>query len=413
MKIFLIFTISLLSLASMFTLQGEFALLALIPAGFLLVAEYQRANHRIPQVERHLELRKILTNEKVKVSIRVTNHSSKQFFGIIEDILPQGLKIVGGSSKKVLRIEAGAEESFEYEVQGSRGAYVFDRIELETSDYFAFFPVKESFSRKMELIIYLPRATKLELPALPRASLIYSGQNPAGIGGQGNEFFDVRPYRQGDDTRHLNWRLSARTGKPFVNLFQEERVADIGLIVDCRAKVYGYTREWESVIYAAQALAGASLARGDRVGVLFYGGPIKLVYPGFGKKHLEKIRVELSKAKVDNHQVFENLNAIPFRAFPPKSQMFFISPLGPKDIDPMRRIKSHAYGLRVFSPDRLNDFSDMPVGKIAKRLQKIEQEAIRRSIRHLGIPVFTWNIEEAFESQIMTQSREAMWAKTF
>jgi uncharacterized protein (DUF58 family) len=91
--------------------------------------------------------------------------------------------------------------------------------------------------------------------------------------GRGMEFEESRPYQPGDDLRSLDWRVTARTGKPFTKLFREERERPVLLCVDYRRSMHFATRgAFKSVIAAraAAALAWSALAHGDRLGGLVY-----------------------------------------------------------------------------------------------------------------------------------------------
>lgn len=91
--------------------------------------------------------------------------------------------------------------------------------------------------------------------------------------GRGMEFEESRPYQPGDDLRSLDWRVTARTGKPFTKVFREERERPVLLCVDYRRGMHFATRgAFKSVIAAraAAALAWSALAHGDRLGGLVY-----------------------------------------------------------------------------------------------------------------------------------------------
>jgi uncharacterized protein (DUF58 family) len=56
--------------------------------------------------------------------------------------------------------------------------------------------------------------------------------------GQGIEFEEIRPYTQGDDIRSIDWRLSARTGKPLTKVYAEDRDQPVFIIVDQRSTMF-------------------------------------------------------------------------------------------------------------------------------------------------------------------------------
>ena len=92
--------------------------------------------------------------------------------------------------------------------------------------------------------------------------------------GRGMEFDEVRPYMQGDDVRTLDWRVTARTGKPHTKLFREERERMVLLWTDLRRSMFFATRGAYKSVRAAQAaalLGWSAIHHGDRLGALIFG----------------------------------------------------------------------------------------------------------------------------------------------
>ncbi len=93
--------------------------------------------------------------------------------------------------------------------------------------------------------------------------------------GRGIEFDEVRTYQPGDDIRSMDWRVTARTGKPHTKLFREERERPALMLVDMRPSMFFATRgALKSVIAAecASLLAWSVMQQGDRIGSLIFGG---------------------------------------------------------------------------------------------------------------------------------------------
>ena len=61
--------------------------------------------------------------------------------------------------------------------------------------------------------------------------------------GHGMQFRELRPYQKGDDIRHINWKATARTGKPFSNLYTEDHERPICLWLDLNPTMYFGTRQ--------------------------------------------------------------------------------------------------------------------------------------------------------------------------
>ncbi|MEI2719022.1 MAG: DUF58 domain-containing protein [Gemmatimonadales bacterium] len=106
--------------------------------------------------------------------------------------------------------------------------------------------------------------------------------------GTGMEFTDVRPYAEGDDVRHLDWNLLARTGLPYVKLYTETRELTLLLVVDRSASTAVGDPEPKSAraVEVAAMLALVAAQQQDRVGLMAFGdtvGPV--IPPGRGRRH--------------------------------------------------------------------------------------------------------------------------------
>lgn len=89
--------------------------------------------------------------------------------------------------------------------------------------------------------------------------------------GRGMDFSELRGYQAGDEIRHMEWRVTARTGKPHVKLYQEERERALVLFVDFNpSMVFGTRVAFKSVVAArlAALIAWTAMKQGDRVGGL-------------------------------------------------------------------------------------------------------------------------------------------------
>jgi len=118
------------------------------------------------------------------------------------------------------------------------------------------------------------RARRLELGIGRRARHSMSGGHGSRFRGRGMEFAESRIYQPGDDVRSIDWRVTARTGRPHTKLFQEERERPVILLVDLGASMFFGTRTaYKSVVAAETAalIAWAAMGGGDRVGALVAG----------------------------------------------------------------------------------------------------------------------------------------------
>ncbi len=91
--------------------------------------------------------------------------------------------------------------------------------------------------------------------------------------GRGTEFDEVRPYLPGDDTRDIDWRVSARTGRTYTKLFREERECPLLISLDLRRPMHFGSRVTFKSFQAIQAvtlLAWLGEHRGDRIGLSLF-----------------------------------------------------------------------------------------------------------------------------------------------
>lgn len=126
---------------------------------------------------------------------------------------------------------------------------------------------------------------------------LLAGQWDSAFRGSGIEFEEVRPYQFGDDVRAIDWNVTARTGRPFIKLFREEREMAVMLLVDQSAS-QGMGSHWqtkrEQVTELSATLAFSAIKNNDRVGLtLFTDGIEKFVPPRKGTRHVLRIIREL------------------------------------------------------------------------------------------------------------------------
>lgn len=110
------------------------------------------------------------------------------------------------------------------------------------------------------------------LPRQPVHSLL-AGRRASRLRGRGLNFEEIRRYLPGDDIRNMDWRVTARTGKPHVRAYSEERDRPCLLIVDQRQSMFFGSRRVMKSVAAAEVAALAAwrvFHTGDRVGAIVF-----------------------------------------------------------------------------------------------------------------------------------------------
>jgi uncharacterized protein (DUF58 family) len=110
------------------------------------------------------------------------------------------------------------------------------------------------------------------LPRQPIHSLL-SGTHASRLRGRGLNFEEIRTYLPGDDIRNIDWKVTARLGKPHTRVYTEERDRPALMLVDQRLNMFfGSTASTKSATAAEAAAASAwrVLSVGDRPGALVF-----------------------------------------------------------------------------------------------------------------------------------------------
>jgi uncharacterized protein (DUF58 family) len=123
-----------------------------------------------------------------------------------------------------------------------------------------------------ELIALKPAGERIRL-STPRVRAYAAGGHLSPFKGRGVEFDESRPYQEGDDLRTIDWRVTARTGKPHTKVFREERNRPVIIWLDLRASMMFATRGSFKAVVAARAaalIAWSAIANGDQLGGLVF-----------------------------------------------------------------------------------------------------------------------------------------------
>jgi len=400
--------------------KGEFIALALPLVTYLIVGYLQASEKINLEAMRHLSIERTSPNSNVDVTVTVSNRGPTLEEILLTDILPAGLTIRSEFNQHLLRLAKGESYTFGYTVSGPRGGYVFETLELKVSDPLAVSSSRVRVGAKGRLFV-LPPVTRVRNIAIrPRRTRVYAGTIPARAGGAGTDFFGVREYQPGDPPSAINWRASARQlDKLYANEFQQERVADVGIVLDGRLRTNEFARGhslFEYSVQAAASLSDALLNQGNRVGLLIYASYLAWTFPGYGKIQRERILHALANARTGESQVFSDLEHIPTRLFPPESQMILVTPLSEDDFVPLTQLRAQGYDVMVVSPNPVKfELSYLQTNdkiQLAGRVINMERVLLLQKMGRAGIHVLDWDVTEPFDLFVKRRlSRSPVWLR--
>jgi len=147
-----------------------------------------------------------------------------------------------------------------------------------------------------ELISLKQQAHKLDMSRRSYARSSSTGSHHSQFRGRGMDYQESRIYQAGDDIRNMDWRVTARAGKPHTKLYQEERERPVVLVVDFNPGMFfGSTKSLKSVLAAkvATLIAWSVAAKGDRIGGLIINSSHHELPPKTGKRGVLQLIREL------------------------------------------------------------------------------------------------------------------------
>jgi uncharacterized protein (DUF58 family) len=149
----------------------------------------------------------------------------------------------------------------------------------------------------MEYEELLQQVRKIEIKTRRLSNNIFAGEYHSAFKGRGMAFSEVREYQYGDDVRDIDWNVTARFGKPFVKVFEEERELTVMLLVDVSGSLDFGTQQQtkrQMATEVAATLAFSAIQNNDKIGVIFFSDKVeKFIPPKKGRKHILHIIREL------------------------------------------------------------------------------------------------------------------------
>lgn len=143
----------------------------------------------------------------------------------------------------------------------------------------------------------LKKVRKIEIHTKGMVNNIFGGEYQSAFKGRGMEFSEVRAYTYGDDIRQIDWNVTARTGEPFIKMFEEEREQTLMLCVDISSSgVFGSQSQSKMglAIEICAVLAFSAIKNSDKVGLVLFTDVIeKVVPPKKGRIHVLRLIREL------------------------------------------------------------------------------------------------------------------------
>ncbi len=273
------------------------------------------------------------------------------------------------------------------------------------------------------LTVSLPPVTCLPLPARLDSLVVLSklparlGEHAARATGEGTEFAGVREFVPGDRQRRINWPATTRRGSLQLNTFAADRAQVTVIVMDVSTDVgQAGDSTADLAVRAAAGTAAAYLAARDRVGLISFGRQVRWISPAPGRRQAERIMAMIA-VDTGEGEPLGSVSRLPNAALPPGALILVLSPLlNLRLIEALRELRERGFATIVIDvlrtePDvgsGLTGRRDRAMARLARRIWRMEQDAIRFSLRELGIPVVHWDGKSSLDEPLAGYTRRAL-----
>src|ERR1700748_3377904 len=136
----------------------------------------------------------------------------------------------------------------------------------------------------------IKKVRELEIKSKRLTRHLFTGEYHSAFKGRVMSCREVREYAAGDDTRFIDWNVSARFGHPFSKLFEEERELSVMLLVDISASsLFGTVRarKKDLITEICAVLAFSAINNNDKVGMILFSDKVEgYIPPKKGREHV-------------------------------------------------------------------------------------------------------------------------------
>jgi uncharacterized protein (DUF58 family) len=397
-------------IVGLFTMNSTLIALSIPLNIYLVVAVLLAPGKQKLKASRTLSTDRITQGMDVTVHIQVTNENTRIEELHLSELRAFSAQDLEGRISEHTALAPGETVEYEYSLQGWRGEYRFEGLLAQINEPFGLFEIQEQLPAAGKVLVY-PEVSNLKaFPIRPPHTKGFSGPIPSRKSGTGMDFFGIRQYQLGDSLRHVNWQKSAQHSVDlFTNEYEQERIADVSLILDARPHCdisFQGRRLFEYSVEATASLAEMFLGEGHCLSLLIYSVGIVRVFPGYGKVQQERVLKALATADTGLNYAMEHLRYLPARFLPPRGQLVYISPVSSGDLERIIRFRTQGYEILVVSPNPL-DFErwnepeqEKPDFQLASRFAQIERDLIFNSLRQAGIQIVNWHIDQPLSTAL-------------
>ncbi len=226
------------------------------------------------------------------IKLRVHNHSNRSQSLAVYDHYPQQMEAEGLPISLSIAAQQYADIQYKL-VSTERGKFSFPLIQIHLGSLFGLWQRNICLEEVSETRVYPNFA------AISQYALLATDNNLSQLGvikkrrrGEGQDFHQLREYREGDALRQIDWKATSRSRKLISREYQDERDQEIIFMLDCGhrmlAKEDGLSH-FDHTLNAILLLSYVALRQGDAVGLATFSGEPRWIPPRKGYHTIQNI----------------------------------------------------------------------------------------------------------------------------
>ena len=343
---------------------------------------------------RHLSNTRIHQGDHIEVKLALENAGGGLDLVLVTEQPALASHSLEGETSPAQPLPAGATLTLSYRAQPPRGFYNLEEVPVYVRDLLGFMDWHDKLECPSPLWVFPSYEAVGRVGLSPHRTLSIPGTARSRRGGEGIQFFGTRPYLPGDSLRHVNWKAVARGHRTVVNLYEQERAAELTVVLDGRERVYrpvGGQETFEQAVRACAALCDSAIRDGHRTGLLLYGDRLEWVFLGSGKAQRERLLQGLARAELGLSEAFADLGNLPARLFPSGSSVIIVSPFATGDEEALGMLRARGYDvLALVSEPTPSPITGPTPSGLAARLARLERQLMLQVLRSAGVRVIVW-----------------------
>jgi len=383
-------------------LDWRVVLLALPPVVFLAIAGMRPVTIPVLDVSREVSRDRSAVGQEFRITLRVANRGPRVDLLEVSDGVPREADVTNGRPHIVLALDEGEEVAINYTISPRvKGVLNLGPVTARSSGASGLEFEEAVIPIRTSIVVAPPLEDIRKARVQPRRTRRQLGQIPSRQIGAGAEFWGLREYVSGDETRRINWKASARFDRLVTNETRVERSGDAVIVLDARQEslVGPLARSTtEAGVRAALALASKILEGRNRVGLVVQREVLDWVYPAFGRKQLYRILDALVRVRPGGEWPFDHVLWVLERFFPRNCQVILVSPLLDREaVETVEGLAARGFAIMIVSPSAVeierSMYADDPALGIAYRLLRMERENAVSVLRRYA-DVVDWDPRE-------------------